>query len=100
MAGVCAAELRVPMGEALKAAIVKPNPEYSPVARQMKVAGKVEIEATVAPTGEVEAVRAVSGNPLLTSSAIAAVKKWKFTPFTENGAAVKAVISLNFDFKP
>jgi protein TonB len=100
VAAVAAAEVRVPMSEAVKAATVKPNPEYSPVARQMKVSGRVELEATVAATGEVEQVRAVSGNPLLTASAIAAVKKWKFTPFTENGAPAKAVVSLNFDFKP
>src|SRR5919107_653717 len=92
VAAICAAEMRIPMTEAMKAATVKPSPEYSSVARQMKVSGKVEVEATVATTGEVESVRAVSGNPLLTSSAVAAVKKWKFTPFTENGAPAKAVI--------
>jgi protein TonB len=88
------------MAEAVKAATVKPSPEYSAIARQMKVSGRVEVEITVAPSGEVESVRALSGNPLLTTSAIAAVKKWKFTPFTENGAAAKAVIALSFDFKP
>jgi TonB family protein len=100
VAAACAAEMRVPTGEAVKAATVKPYPEYSAVARQMKVSGKVEVEATVATTGEVESVRAISGNPLLTSSAVAAVKRWKFTPFTENGAPAKAVITLSFDFKP
>jgi hypothetical protein len=29
-----------------------------------------------------------------------AVKKWKFTPFMVNGEAVKALATLNFDFKP
>lgn len=100
VAGACAAQLRVPMAEAVKAATAKPNPEYSPIARQMKVSGKVELEVTVDTNGEVESVRAVSGNPLLTASAIAAVKKWKFTPFTDNGAASKALIGLSFDFKP
>ena len=94
------AELRVPTGDAVRAAINHPSPEYSPVARQMKVTGHVEVEATVAADGTVEAVRVVTGNPLLTASAVNAVKRWKFTPFTVNGEAVKAVAALNFDFKP
>jgi periplasmic protein TonB len=100
LGAVSAAEVRIPMGEAVKAATVKPSPEYSVVAKQMKVSGKVEVEATVETSGLVESVRAISGNPLLTSSAVAAVKKWKFTPFTENGTPAKAVIMLSFDFKP
>ena len=100
VAACCAAEVRVPMGEAVKAATVKPPPEYSPIARQMKVSGKVEVEVTVSTTGEVASARAVSGNPLLTSSALAAVKKWRFTPFTENGSPSTAVVVLSFDFKP
>ena len=94
------AEVRVPMAEAIKAATVKPTPEYSAVARQMKVSGKVEVEATVGTDGAVESVRAVSGNPLLTASAMAAVKKWKFTAFEENGAPARALVVLSFDFKP
>jgi TonB family protein len=100
VAGVCAADVRVPMSDAIKAATVKPQPDYSPIARQMKVSGKVEVELTVGTDGEVESARAISGNPLLTSSALAAVRKWKFTPFTENGAPAKAIITLSFDFKP
>jgi TonB family protein len=100
LAGTAFAEVRVGTGEALKAAIHKPQPEYSAVARQMKVAGKVEIEATVDTAGNVESVKSLSGNPLLTQSAVTAVQKWKFTPFAENGAAAKAVVVLTFDFRP
>jgi protein TonB len=94
------AEVRVPTGDALKAALTKPSPEYSAVARQMKVTGHVEVEATVGTDGAVEAVKVLTGNPLLTNSTVNAVKKWKFTPFMENGAPAKAVAVLSFDFKP
>jgi protein TonB len=100
LTGSALAELRVPMAEALKAAVNKPIPEYSPVARQMKVAGQVEVEAVIAADGSVEAVKVISGNPLLTASAVNAVKKWKFTPFTSDGQPTKAVTTLTFDFKP
>ena len=29
-----------------------------------------------------------------------AVEKWKFNPFTSNGEATKAVVTLGFDFRP
>lgn len=99
-ASLASADLRVSASDALKAAVAKPAPEYSAIARQMKVSGHVEIEAVVAPDGSVEAASAVTGNPLLTQSAVNAVKKWKFTPFKANGEATKAVVTLAFDFKP
>lgn len=100
MVGVAAADLRVLSSDALKAAVAKPQPEYSSIARQMKVAGRVEVEAVVDAEGKVESVKALTGNPLLTQSAITAVQKWKFTPFTADGSPTKAVVSLSFDFHP
>ncbi len=93
-----AAELHVSMGEATRAAIEKPHPEYSPVARQMRVAGEVVVEATVSEKGTVEEVKVVSGNALLTQPVVNAVKRWKFTPFQEGGAPVKAIATLRFSF--
>jgi TonB family protein len=98
--GVASADVRVNTAEALKAAVSKPQPEYSPIARQMKVAGKVEVEAVVDTEGKVASVKALNGNPLLTQSAVNAVQKWKFTPFTADGQPTKAVVTLSFDFRP
>jgi protein TonB len=100
LAGLASAEMRVTTTEAMKAAVSRPQPEYSQVARQMKIAGKVEVEAVVNTAGAVESVKAITGNPLLTQSAITAVQKWRFTPFAENGTPAKAILTLNFDFKP
>ncbi len=100
MASALRADIHVGMQDALKAATNKPQPEYTSVARQMKVAGRVEVEVTIDSDGSVENVKAVTGNPLLTTSAVSAVKHWKFTPFTANGQATKAVANLVFDFKP
>lgn len=99
-AALANADIRVGSSDAMKAAVNKPSPAYSPIARQMKVAGHVEVEAVVGTDGTVETVKAITGNPLLTQSAIQAVQKWKFTPFTANGEATKAVVTLAFDFKP
>lgn len=94
------ADIRITMAEALKAATSKVQPAYPATARQMKVAGQVEIEAIIGPSGSVDTARALSGNPLLTGPAVAAVEKWKFTPFESEGAPAKAVVVLKFDFKP
>ena len=99
-AGFAAADIRVSTADALKNATSRPQPAYSPVARQMKVAGKVEVELVVDTTGAVESVKALTGNPLLTQSAVSAVQKWKFSPFTADGQPTKAVTTLSFDFKP
>ena len=99
-AGLSAAQIRVSTSDALKAAVNKAQPVYSAVARQMKIAGRVEIEVTVDENGAVESARTLTGNPLLTQSAVSAVEKWKFTPFTADGKAVKAICVLPFDFRP
>ena len=94
------AEVRVSKADTLRLAVKKPAPEYPNIARQMKVTGHVEVEATVATDGSVEAVKVLTGNPLLTSSAVTAVKKWMFPPFTENGEPAKAIALVAFDFNP
>ena len=99
-AGLAHAEVRVSASDAMKAAVNKPQPVYSAVARQMKIAGRVEIEIVVDEQGAVRATKVVTGNPLLTQSAVAAVEKWKFTPFLSDGKPDRAVCTLAFDFRP
>jgi protein TonB len=93
------AETRVATDDALKAATKKTPPDYPPIAKQLKIVGRVVVDVTIDADGNVESVKIVSGNAMLTQSVIAAVKKWKFTPFQQDGAATKAVASLDFDFK-
>ena len=69
------AEVRAATAEAVKPAWSKPTPEYSAVARQMKVIERVEVEATVGTDGNLETVKVLTGNSLLTNSTVNAVKK-------------------------
>lgn len=94
------ADVRIGTADALRAATTRLHPQYPAVARQMKISGHVEVEAQVAADGSVTSAKAVSGNPLLTQTAVAAVEKWKFAPFSSNGEPTKAVVTLGFDFKP
>jgi protein TonB len=90
--------LRVSEADARKAAINKESPAYPAMAKQMRVAGQVVVEAEVGTDGEVEKVQPVSGNALLSAAAVGAVKKWKFTPFTAEGRPAKALIRMGFNF--
>lgn len=90
---------RVAKAEALKAVVSKVNPDYPTMAKQLHVQGTVELEAVVAETGAVEDVKIVSGNPILTSPSATALKQWKFTPFTSEGKAVKALAPVSFNFR-
>ncbi len=93
--GLAQAELRVSMSEALKAAVKRPSPTYSPIAKQMRVSGDVDVEVSISKAGDVENVKVLSGNALLTAPVVKAVKEWKFSPF-----ASEAVTQLKFTFKP
>lgn len=101
VAGVlpCAAEMRVAQPEAMRAVVKKVQPDYNPVARQMRVQGDVEVEARVSDGGEVVDVKVLSGNALLTPAVVKAVRDWRFTPFQENGKPSQAVATLRFSFK-
>jgi protein TonB len=90
---------KVTPAEAMGAVSSKVQPEYPPIAKQLRIEGRVELEAVVAENGTVEEVTVKSGNPVLTKPAAAAVKKWKFTPFTEGGKAVKALAPVSLAFK-
>jgi periplasmic protein TonB len=85
--------------EAINATTSKVQPEYPPIAKQLRLEGTVELEAVVSESGTVEDVTVVSGNPVLTKPAATALKKWKFSPFTDAGKPVKALAPVTMSFK-
>lgn len=94
-----AAQLRVSHNDAVKNAVKRPNPEYSAMAKQMRIQGDVEVEVQISDSGDVGDVKVVTGNPMLSGSVVKALKDWKFTPFQDGGKPSAAVASLKFTFK-
>jgi protein TonB len=90
---------KVTVAEAMAAATSKVNPDYPILAKQLKIEGTVELEALVSETGAVEQVKIVSGNPVLTKPAAEALKRWKFSPFSDGGKPCKAMAPVSFTFK-
>jgi periplasmic protein TonB len=90
---------KVTLAEANAAISSKTPPEYPAIGKQLKIEGKVELEAVVAENGAVEKVNIVSGNPILTKPAAEAVRHWKFIPFADGGKPCKAIAPLSISFK-
>jgi TonB family protein len=77
-----------------RTAVHKVSPTYPPIARQMGITGTVIVAATVDPSGKVIKAESSSGNKLLATSAIDAVKQWKFAP----GDTTNTIpVSVNFE---
>ena len=94
-----AAEMKLTHADAVKNAVKRTNPEYSPMAKQMRIQGDVEVEVKISESGDVSDVKVVTGNPMLSATVVKAMKEWKFTPFSEGGKPAPAVASLRFTFK-
>ena len=93
-----AAMLRVPEDEAKRSIVNKAAPTMPAIAKQVHITGKVLVDLTVGENGSVENVDVISGNPVLSSAAVAAGKKWTFKPFLVDGKPEKALVRVTFDF--
>ncbi len=74
------------------------QPVYPPLARQLKVEGLVQLQASIGKDGSVTSLKLLSGDALLTHSAIEAVKQWKYKPYSVNGEPVEmqTLVTVNF----
>jgi TonB family protein len=78
------------------------NPVYPPEALAQKLHGPVVLQAVIGRNGNVEDLKIVRGYFVLGRAAIAAVKQWRFQPYSLNGhaAATQTVITINFSYPP
>ena len=78
--------------------IKKAQPQYPRNALSMHVEGAVQLMATVSATGNITAVKVLSGDGLLTKAAIDAVKQWKYKPYRLNGEPVEIQTQITVNF--
>jgi len=77
------------------------KPIYPPLALRAKMGGTVLLRVLVAENGAPADVQVIQGAPGgLTESAVAAVRKWRFTPGQRNGAPVRAWTTIPIPFEP
>ena len=82
--------------------ILRVEPEYPEQALAQHVQGPVLLDVQINSQGAVQEVNIVSGSPLLTDAAAAAVRQWRFKPQTVNGrpVAMETRITLKFTLPP
>ena len=89
--------------EAARALLVHTvDPVYPPEGLAQKLHGAVVLQAQIGRDGSVEDLKIVRGYFILGRAAIAAVKQWRFQPYSLNGhaAATQTTITINFSFPP
>jgi TonB family protein len=91
--------LNVSQGVSQGLLIKKVQPAYPSSAIRMHVEGAVQLLATIGKTGNITAVKILSGEPLLAQSALDAVKQWKYKPYYLNGEPVEIQTQVTVNFK-
>lgn len=90
--------LRISSGVADGMAIYNPAPEYPQMARIAHISGDVVLGITIGRKGEVTNIIVQGGHPILITSAIDAVKKWKYRPYVVNGEAVEVDSTVKIQY--
>ncbi len=76
------------------------KPEYPPAARAVRASGAVNVQVLIDESGNVISASAVSGHPLLRSSAVNAARSSKFSPTMLSGQPVKVSGVIVYNFVP
>lgn len=78
--------------------VYQPAPRYPDKARSKHVEGSVVLHVIINKDGAMKSLEVVSGDPLLVTAAMDAVKQWRYTPTLLNGRAVEVdtVITVTF----
>ena len=91
----------VPVGGDVKPArLVKSVPPiYPAVAKSQRLSGDVQIDALIDESGDVSAVKVLSGPTLLHRAALDAVKQWKYTPAMLDGKTTSMHLTVTVQFR-
>jgi periplasmic protein TonB len=79
--------------------VQKIEPSYPVIARQARVQGQVLLHAIISKDGNIKELEVVSGHPMLTPAAIAAVQQWRYRPFLLNGEPVEVETNVIVTFQ-
>jgi protein TonB len=74
----------------------KVEPTVPPLAKTLEIGGTVVLDITISPDGKVSSVTVLSGHPMLTPAFVAAVKKWEYKPFIQDGQAIAVVTKVEW----
>jgi periplasmic protein TonB len=74
------------------------QPDYPPLARQVRVQGLVVLRAMISRDGAIEDLQVLSGHPMLVKAAVEAVRQWRYRPYELNGEPVEVETEVKVNF--
>jgi periplasmic protein TonB len=91
--------LRISQGVSQGLIVKRVQPVYPPQALQMRLDGKVELQANITKTGNTSGIKQLSGEKILGRAAMDAVRQWKYKPYYLNGEPVEVETQITVNFK-
>ncbi len=73
-------------------------PAYPPLAKAMRVSGRVHLTGVIGKDGTIQNLQVVDGHPLLVKAAVDAVRQWIYRPTTLNGEPVDVIAPIEVNF--
>jgi TonB family protein len=90
--------IRISQGVSQGLLIKKVQPVYPAIAQQLHRQGSVQLLATIDKSGNTTKLQILSGDPMLSRSAVDAVKQWKYRPYLLNGSPVEIETQITVVF--
>lgn len=76
-------------------ALAQSQPDYPELAKRLRLAGTVKVQVIIGADGIIKNTKVVGGNPVLVESALEALKKWRYSPSSNETTTI-----LEFNFHP
>jgi len=91
--------LRISQGVSEGMVLKRVQPVYPAQARQMRLEGRVELQANISQSGSISGIKQLSGDQVLGRAAIDAVRQWKYKPYYLNGQPIEIQTQITVNFK-
>jgi TonB family protein len=75
------------------------QPFYPPVARQLRLQGTVQVQASIDREGVPHELKVLSGDPRLAGPALDAVRQWRYRPAMLDGQPVESEATIQVEFR-
>ena len=93
------AQIKISQGVSQGLLIKRVQPEYPAGALASHAQGAVRIEATIDKEGNVVHPKVLSGNSVLATAALNAIRQWRYKPYYLNGEPVEIQTEITINFK-
>lgn len=74
------------------------TPAYPEIAKMARIAGRVDLEATIGESGDVVDVRVISSHPVFKQAAVDAVSRRRYKPAYQHGVPVRTCVPITVRF--